>query len=227
MLSCSKSFSINIELIPTQYYYIDIIMLILSWTITASENAFFKILDFYIGSFAHLSRREFVMSDTDVGKPAYNICSSSSQRCLMGLRSGPVCAGQSSSFTQNSPKRAFMDTALCSVVHSSWNRKGSSLFLQHCRHTTVQNVVVCWRVKLEQTISPSPNRYHSPGFSQILTHSSEWWVMENNDLPHHKTCFLCFSVQWWHALHPFIPYLALCSCLAMPESSWCTVLCWS
>lgn len=46
----------------------------------------------------------------------------------MGLRSGPVCTGQSSSSTQNPPNCAFLVIALCSVVQSCWNRKGSSLY---------------------------------------------------------------------------------------------------
>ncbi|KAG7317169.1 hypothetical protein KOW79_019467 [Hemibagrus wyckioides] len=56
---------------------------------------------------------------------ACSLCSNSSQRCSIGLRSG-LCAGQSSSSTPNSLIHDFMDLALCTGVQSCWNRKGSS-----------------------------------------------------------------------------------------------------
>ena len=85
-----------------------------------------------VGIFAHSGKRAFVRSDTDVGREglAHNLRSSSSQRCLMGLRSG-LCEGQSSSSTPNSPSQAFMDLALCTGAQSCWNRKGSS---PNCSH---------------------------------------------------------------------------------------------
>lgn len=47
--------------------------------------------------------------------------SSSSKRCLTGLRSG-LCGGQLSSSTPNSSNHAFMDHVLCTGAKSCWDR---------------------------------------------------------------------------------------------------------
>ncbi|MCI4380479.1 hypothetical protein PGIGA_G00240460 [Pangasianodon gigas] len=48
-------------------------------------------------------------------------CSSSSQRCSVGLRSG-LCAGHSSSSTPTFTHHVFMELALCTGALSCWNR---------------------------------------------------------------------------------------------------------
>jgi hypothetical protein len=52
-------------------------------------------------------------------------CFNSSQRCLMGLRSG-MCAGQLSSYEPISTNHFCMDLALCTGALSCWNRKEPS-----------------------------------------------------------------------------------------------------
>uniref|UniRef100_A0A3P8S0T8 Uncharacterized protein n=1 Tax=Amphiprion percula TaxID=161767 RepID=A0A3P8S0T8_AMPPE len=72
----------------------------------------------FMGIIDHSSRSSFVRSHTDVGPEglALSLCSNSSQRCSMGLRSG-LCAGQSSSSTPDSVIHVFMDLALCTGAH--------------------------------------------------------------------------------------------------------------
>ncbi len=83
-----------------------------------------------MGIFAHSSNRAFVRSGIDVEREGWarNLCSRSSQRCLM--RSG-LSAGQSTSSTPNSSNHVFMDLALCIEAQSCWNRKEPS---PNCSH---------------------------------------------------------------------------------------------
>uniref|UniRef100_A0A3P8T6V7 mRNA m(6)A methyltransferase n=1 Tax=Amphiprion percula TaxID=161767 RepID=A0A3P8T6V7_AMPPE len=66
----------------------------------------------FMGIFDHSSRSAFVRSHTDVGPEglALSLCSNSSQRCSIGLRSG-LCVGQSSSSTPDSPDSLSYNTA--------------------------------------------------------------------------------------------------------------------
>ncbi len=114
-----------------------------------------------MGIFYHSSRSAFVRSDTDVGREglARSLCSNSSQRCSIGLRSG-LCAGQSSSSTPNSLIHVFMDLALCTGAQSCWNRKGPSPICSHkvgsMEFSKISWYAEAFRVPFTGTKGPSP-----------------------------------------------------------------------
>lgn len=72
----------------------------------------------------HSSQSIFVTLDTDVGPGglAGSLCSNTSQRLSVWLRSG-LYAGPSGCSTPNSLIPLFMNLALCTGVQSCWNRK--------------------------------------------------------------------------------------------------------
>ncbi len=189
-----------------------------------------------MGIFYHSSRSAFVRSDTDVGREglARSLCSNSSQRCSIGLRSG-LCAGQSSSSTPNSLIHVFMDLALCTGAQSCWNRKGPSPICSHkvgsMEFSKISWYAEAFRVpftgtkgpspapeKQPHTIIPSPpnftvgtmqsDKYRSPGNHQTQTRPSDC-QMEKRDSSLQRTRLHCSRVQWWRALHHGIPRFAL------------------
>lgn len=118
MTSHSKSIGINMELDHLSHN-------------SGHSSAFHKIFGGgSVGIFAHSSRRPSVRSGLDVGYEGltHNSHSSSSQKCLVGLRSC-LSADQSRSSTPKSPNHVFMDFALCAGAQSCWIRKG---FSQNC-----------------------------------------------------------------------------------------------
>ena len=99
---------------------------------------------------------------TDVGRLglARSRCSNSSQRCLMGLKSG-LCEGQSSSSTPISTNHFGMNHALCTGALSCLNRKGPS---PNCCHkvgrtesSRMSLYAVALRFPFTGTKGPSPN----------------------------------------------------------------------
>jgi len=146
----------------------------------------------FMGTFDHSSTSAFVRSGTDVGWKglACSLCSNSSQRYSIGLRSG-LCESQSSSSTPNS-LNIFRDLALFTGVPTvHWCFHKTKLFPQSWEHEIVQNVLVCWSIKISfhfPFLSPNfifgtmqSGNYRYPGDCQTQTHPSDcqteaWFV---------------------------------------------------
>ena len=102
--SHSTIMGIDMELVPP---------LCCNNSLHSSGKVFYYMSEHCCGTCFHSATRALVWSCTGVGRLglASSPRSNSSQRCLMGLRSG-LCAGQSSSFTPISTNHFSMDLAL-------------------------------------------------------------------------------------------------------------------
>ena len=148
-----------------------------------------------MGIFDHSSRSAFVRSHTDVGQEglALSLCSNSSQRCSVGLKSG-LCAGQSSSSTPNSLSMSLW-TLLYALVHSyvgtgrghpqtvptkleAWNCPTSLGMLKHTEFLSLELKVQT------QLLKNNPN--HNPPSTKLHTwHNAVrlfFWQPPNSDL---------------------------------------------
>ena len=183
------------------------------------------------------SRSAVVSSHTDAGREglALSLCSNSSQRCSIRLRSG-LCAGQSSSSTPNSLIHVFMDLALCTGAQSCWNRRGAS---PNCSHkagslelSNISWYAEAFRLPFIGTKGPSPapekttphtiippppnftlgtmqsDKYRSPGNCYTQTRPSDC-QMEKRDSSLQRTRLQCSWVQLCCALHHCVWHFAL------------------
>ena len=141
-----------------------------------------------MGIFDHSSRSAFVRSHTDVGQKglALSLRSYSSQRDSIRFRSG-LCAGQSSSSTQNSLIHVFMDFVHWSTV--CWNRNGPS---SNCSHkvASMESSNISWyveafRVPFTGTKRPRPatektTPHHYPPSAKLYIMQSDKYRLNLN-----------------------------------------------
>ena len=174
-----------------------------------------------MGIFDHSSRRALVSSHTDVGPEglALSLCSNSSQRCSMGLRSG-LCAGH----TLSSMSLWSCFVLWCTVMLEE-EGASSKLFPQSwsMELSKMSWCAEAFRVPLTGTKGPSPapekhphtiippppnftlgtmqsHKYGSPGNLQTQTGPSDC-QMEKRDWSLQRTRLHCSRVQWRRALH--------------------------
>ena len=119
------------------------------------------------GTYFHSATRAIVRLRTDVGRLdlARSRPYDSSQRCLMGLRSG-LCAGQSRSSTPTLTNHFCMELTLCTGALLCWNRKGASPSCCHKVGSTKSFRMSLHAVALifpfTGTKRPSPNHEKQP-----------------------------------------------------------------